>query len=560
MNQIKTDSEEVFRQFEEMTANPYTMQDEMELYENAFTQYAFYIPVRHGVRAYWFSCCETAAVVSRKKDAYQCADLMSSKHGQGVLCPMCGRQVVNMCLGRLRAGRNSGTYQNLFERKNVVRLFTAGAGVMIEAGVLSCEWEPGEARYDGFFNDGPLDGVPLPESIVDWEPIRRYYAAPGQVLSWRKLWSGWEPVKKATPFPFPAQKLGWFDPEAGQYEVLGAASIQESSMRYCGIEWLAEGFDWGYSFYGRYMVPFLLLAAKYPQVEMLCKMGYAKIVFRMMDGDGQGFNWRAKTPADFFRLSKADFKLFRRSGLNPEELRQYRQIPDVDFQAYCREKQRLTDARAKDSLVLINELAQRCGVPLHRAVSYVLKIGSAVMWRDYLQAAARLNLDLSRQDVAMPKHLQARHDEAVATVKFADDKAKAEHYRRTILPALRQQYSFAYDGLEIIVPEDDAQIIAEGRALKHCVGGYAARHLDGKLAILFLRRQDEPEKPYITIEMNGMLLVQAHGYRNEFDGSEAPRTRHKEFFDIWLTWVLNGSRRLSNGDPLIPRTKEEKTA
>ena len=63
--------------------------------------------------------------------------------------------------------------------------------------------------------------------------------------------------------------------------------------------------------------------------------------------------------------------------------------------------------------------------------------------------------------------------------------------------------------------------------LSHCVGGYADRHTNGKLSIMFLRRKDEPDKPYYTIEVgNDLTIRQCRGYKNNVistGGKEKPQ-------------------------------------
>ncbi len=104
------------------------------------------------------------------------------------------------------------------------------------------------------------------------------------------------------------------------------------------------------------------------------------------------------------------------------------------------------------------------------------------------------------------------------------------------------------------------EIIDEGQQLRHCVGGYAQRHAEGKLAILFLRDDTRPYTPLVTIEMNGTKLVQIHGFRNERDGAENPRKVYAGIVGPWLAWVEAGSKRNKDGAPVLPKTKEVKTA
>ena len=116
------------------------------------------------------------------------------------------------------------------------------------------------------------------------------------------------------------------------------------------------------------------------------------------------------------------------------------------------------------------------------------------------------------------------------------------------------KYCFELDGLQIVFPQTAASIRYEGKVLRHCVGGYAKRHLEGVLTILFLRKCAAPDRPYVTVEMCGNSIGQVHGYGND-RGRESPLKTHREFFDVWLAWLKAGSRRDEDGTPILPRRK-----
>ncbi|MDE5564286.1 MAG: PcfJ domain-containing protein, partial [Oscillospiraceae bacterium] len=80
---------------------------------------------------------------------------------------------------------------------------------------------------------------------------------------------------------------------------------------------------------------------------------------------------------------------------------------------------------------------------------------------------------------------------------------------------LREKLGFDNGKLSICVPASAVAIVDEGKALHHCVGGYASRHAEGKLHILFIRKDSDPDKPYFTMELstNGNV-IQVRGLKN----------------------------------------------
>ena len=178
------------------------------------------------------------------------------------------------------------------------------------------------------------------------------------------------------------------------------------------------------------------------------------------------------------------------------------------------------------------------------------------LYRDYLDAAWALGYCMEHGKVLWPENLSEAHD--TATAELARKQAAA--LRREIAADARSRkdkYEFELDGLRIVFPMTSGAIKREGKALDHCVGGYAERHMKGVTTILFLRRTEAPATPYITLEMNGNTIRQIHGYHNDtLPGSKDPRAAHGTFLNIWLRWLRDGSKRDESGAPRLPKRRE----
>lgn len=66
-------------------------------------------------------------------------------------------------------------------------------------------------------------------------------------------------------------------------------------------------------------------------------------------------------------------------------------------------------------------------------------------------------------------------------------------------------------GLILRVPRDAQEIKNEGAALHHCVGTYVDRVAKGQTHIFFVRRVEEPDTPYFTMEYNKGRVIQCRG-------------------------------------------------
>lgn len=85
----------------------------------------------------------------------------------------------------------------------------------------------------------------------------------------------------------------------------------------------------------------------------------------------------------------------------------------------------------------------------------------------------------------------------------------------------KEKFEYADDNFSIVVPEEMNKITKEGVYLHHCVGGYISRVAEGRTNILFLRRNEEIDIPFFTIEINNHNeVIQIHGLYNRWLGNE----------------------------------------
>lgn len=485
------------------------------------------------------------------------------KHGSKARCPRCGGQVTLQALGKLHSFRKLN--DSKWTRVTVCRTGKDGALLLMSAYV------------NRFFFHEDL----RPALEISWKA--KTYLKPGKRMQWFRVpnwdcgscWGYHWIDNDAVQEPFQPSFYG----EGGDSFFIGTDAIDRSALRYCQIEeWI---FERGSSLYAddllRNVVKYLSAYTRYPSMEMAVKLGLNKAVIDLVE-DGKknhaALNWDATTMQGFLRLNKQDAKVFFHEGGDLEILAAYHTARKAniirnmaEFIAFLKAANAMKHARE------LTGCARKAGCTLHQATNYITKQeGSAdrvlIRWDDYLNMAKQLHFDMTRLDVTMPKDLQDRHDAAAETLSYhrhVEEQKKNKEFNKR----LRKMYEFSYGDLCIVVPGSTEKIIMEGRTLKHCVGGYAARHFNDKVTILFLRHKRRPNVPFCTIEIvprqkmtDKVVIRQIHGYRNEtytVNGHHPtpPREKHRWFIDVWKDWVMDGSRRDKKGNPILIETKEK---
>lgn len=132
------------------------------------------------------------------------------------------------------------------------------------------------------------------------------------------------------------------------------------------------------------------------------------------------------------------------------------------------------------------------------------------LWRDYLSMALRMKMDVYRDLVFRPKDVRQAHDSLVRLCGGADVAKRAGEIVRQypdvdmILQSVRDKYGYADEHYAVVVPEKIEDIIYEGRKLGHCLDKsdvYFDRIQRRESFIVFLRKAEDPERPFYTLEI-----------------------------------------------------------
>jgi hypothetical protein len=268
----------------------------------------------------------------------------------------------------------------------------------------------------------------------------------------------------------------------------------------------------GYELYGKDIVKYIKTYAKHPELEIIVKQGLRSIARDMIGGSTifKKLDYTAKNAAGFLQISPYMWKMFKKGQGEHLDLYQmekrlgwnlqpniFRRILER-YPAYELDHNLETILRFESAEKMLNYL----GKERRRTMS---------TYADYLSMCADQGYDMTDTIVLFPKDLAAKHDRLVYEANKQKEKAR-EQEKNKQFPKIETSYeklnrTMAWKkGTFLIRPAKNAgDIIHEGTTLHHCVGAsdtYMSRHNEGKSYIFMLRKVEDPETPYATIEIS----------------------------------------------------------
>ena len=287
-------------------------------------------------------------------------------------------------------------------------------------------------------------------------------------------------------------------------------ALSGTAMQYADLEgYLEEG---GY----RNAIYFLEYHAKYPVIEFLWKTGYRNIVHNRIFGmDRENRNailWERKKLKECFKFPLRILKLMPPKEWSLNDIQRVNDLWEryggkitdteiqlvleskVDIQLWSRATQYANAGRILKYIKNQTDKREEKN-PDRRIIS---QNDTAQAYRDYLQECEQLHFDLHDKEILFPKDLTAAHNRTMEQVKFERNKADQEKFQK----AVEKLEKFAWSEGEFFIrpAREQMELTAEGKALHHCVGGYIKRMAEGETAIFFLRKANEPDKPFKTLE------------------------------------------------------------
>lgn len=158
---------------------------------------------------------------------------------------------------------------------------------------------------------------------------------------------------------------------------------------------------------------------------------------------------------------------------------------------------------------------------------------SYIIWRKYKDYLNMVNHP-KLKEIDYPlvfnsiEELKKNHDDIIPVYNAIRDEFNVDKFEE--LSRTWNKYSYSNEKYSITIPKTPVDIINEGTELHHCVKTYIKKVLQQETIILFLRKNNDLDVPYFTIELKGDKVIQIHGAFNcnlKEDSSE------REFIRLW---------------------------
>lgn len=135
-------------------------------------------------------------------------------------------------------------------------------------------------------------------------------------------------------------------------------------------------------------------------------------------------------------------------------------------------------------------------------------------YKDYIGMLEELELEITNKR-RFPKNLVQAHDEAVETINALEREIVREEFKQRAKELSAMEMTIKE--FTFLLPKSADELMEEGKALKHCVGGsnYINGHAEGKTTIVFVRNKEKMSESFFTIEYREKRILQLQGTKNE---------------------------------------------
>jgi len=272
-----------------------------------------------------------------------------------------------------------------------------------------------------------------------------------------------------------------------------------------------------------------------PEAEYLFKMGLSTIASNMHIDDLQTGNSFSKV----LGVSKQYLPLYRKFNIDIFEHKIIKAantwVSIESFEKFRALKPAKYDTKDIIDLLermsfehFVNYFIKQMSVIKNKKLQYIL-----TLYKDYISMSKQLKVELLRKSVCFPSNIKQSHDLVLARFNKVKHEIQDENFKHASEKLYSGMSEYAKGDFCIVFPRLYSDLVIEGQSLNHCVGSetYYNNHIEGKRMIFFIRRAAEPEKSFVTMEidMRELRIRQLYGF-----GGTSPTPDVRRFANDFL--------------------------
>lgn len=499
------------------------------------------------VRTMYCTCCQKRFEIDNRyfegllvSEGY--SDYSYMPHNTKTTCPLCHKSVTVKDAGRGRSRMVEFGYVGVFQK---LRDDTVSLRTFCLLRDYSCNYENVRTKYSEhyriYFRPGEVRSFKRSVNSYGYASTYDYYAESNKTIDFYEM----SAIPKNLSYPrgycgYYAYYSGLHNKYTEQWEIdthiYGVEDVEKSPLfKYSQFENFCNEPN---LLYCCDLHRYLNFYCKHPVLcEKLMKEGFAPIIKETFYKGFGKLNYRAKDTKTFFGVkNKNELRAIKNNQdlISPQEIARLKKF-NVD----------ITDKSLKwanDNIFYENAYDDLKELILKYSAKKVFEylINKDVHYSsycDYISWLKKYNFDITTK-TAFPRYFKQKHDELmkydIRMTAIANEKAEKEmrdNLKRNLLPFLNKNFVYSDDNFTVRPFRNKEEIIIEGQIQDICVGGerYTKPYMKGETYLFCLRKNDELDKPYCTIEVNtNGNLVQS---RMKFNAS--PPDDVKAFIEKW---------------------------
>ena len=321
--------------------------------------------------------------------------------------------------------------------------------------------------------------------------------------------------------------------------------LKGSKLEYSGMpEFARTGIEF-------YQQDFIDKAKEYTGIEKLIKAEFYNLT-------NSCISYGSRAPIDLYQkrvkkvlgLTGEYYNLIRDKDPTWREYEVTEQCQDVGIRATWEQIQKMSQYARNFAIYMRHSTPHKMLKYIEGLKSegpYAMRNQEVNDYHDYLQLAAGLGYNLDDDWILYPKNLKERHDqlteeqnERKAELEKESDDKKDRNLKRTIKRKGWTRYEMETEQLLIRLPKCAHEIRKEGNAQHHCVATYMDRMVAGETCILFIRKKEEQDKSYYTVEVKDNEVIQVRGKYNVAQSEDV-----EEFMKVFKKNIRKAERKAS---------------